>query len=140
MSHPQPHKSVHSLTAEPVLTEHNQSSLSSCTGLTRRHIIELGYWAHTKLRCFDCGKRRFCAERVFLPEKQCVQNYCHIATDPVDPLCFFPVFSTNISAIALRLPLPSKSADWTHFGGKQHCLSAHTVLVENQFFQTTEKQ
>ncbi len=132
VSHPLPRKSVHSATAEPVLTEHNQSSFSlllPCRGFTRRHVIELGYWAHTNWSVLALV-REGSVWKGFLCQKSSVSEI--IVTLPLTLLilCFLPSFSSNISAIALRLPLPSKSADWTHFGGKQHYMSTHSLLVE----------
>ncbi|XP_016339532.1 hamartin-like [Sinocyclocheilus anshuiensis] len=60
-------------------------------------------------------------------------------------LCFLPSFSSNISAIALRLPLPSKSADWTHFGGsvpldELHTLRSQLLLLHNQLLYERYKR
>lgn len=131
--HPLPRKSVHSATAEPVLTEHNQSSFSlllPCTGLTRRHIIELGDWAHTNWGVLAVV-REGSVWKSFCCQKSSVSEITVTLALTLLLLCFLlSFFFPNISAIALRLPLPSKSADWTHFGGKQHCMSTHSLLVE----------
>lgn len=111
------------------------SLLMPCIGLTRRHIIELGY----KLRCFGSGQRGFCEERLPLPKKQYVWNYCHIATDLVDSLCFFPFLPTFPQLLS---DCPCQASQLTgHTLEVNNIAGAHIqLLVKKRFFQSTQKQ